>query len=159
LTVALNQPRTSGLTALLPSFENLSRDPDNAYFTAGIQDKILSRLSKIAELKVISRISTQYYKSAPENCARLRDNSAWLASFSSQRDGAFLSKIDIRQKNIAGKGELYRVEDVMLSGGVLQTKSGTVLTPLEMPTPSPTPVTSAGERGAEPSAIPMSSPR
>src|SRR5438874_3743184 len=55
--------------AVLP-FENLSRDPDNAYFADGIQDEILTRLSKIAELKVISRTSTQHYKSAPEN---LRD--------------------------------------------------------------------------------------
>src|SRR5881398_3413755 len=52
--------------AVLP-FENLSRDPDNAYFTDGIQDEILTRLSKIAALKVISRTSTQHYKSAPEN--------------------------------------------------------------------------------------------
>ena len=52
--------------AVLP-FENLSRDPDNAYFADGIQDEILTRLSKIANLKVISRNSTQKYKSAPEN--------------------------------------------------------------------------------------------
>src|SRR5436190_9122159 len=52
--------------AVLP-FENLSRDPDNAYFADGIQDEILTRLSKIADLKVISRTSTQHYKSAPEN--------------------------------------------------------------------------------------------
>src|SRR5436305_4778147 len=52
--------------AVLP-FENLSRDPDNAYFADGIQDEILTRLSKIADLKVISRTSTQQYKSAPEN--------------------------------------------------------------------------------------------
>jgi len=52
--------------AVLP-FENRSSDPDNAYFTAGIHDEILARLSKIADLKVISRTSTQYYKSAPEN--------------------------------------------------------------------------------------------
>ncbi|HXX41984.1 MAG TPA: tetratricopeptide repeat protein, partial [Chthoniobacterales bacterium] len=52
--------------AVLP-FENLSRDPDNAYFTDGIQDEILTRLSKIAALKVISRTSTQKYKSAPDN--------------------------------------------------------------------------------------------
>jgi hypothetical protein len=45
-------------------------------------------------------------------------------------------------KNVAGKGELYGVEDVMLSGGVLKTKSGTILTPLEMPTPSPIPMIS-----------------
>jgi len=50
--------------AVLP-FENLSRDPDNAYFAEGMQDEILARLSKIADLKVISRTSTQKYKSAP----------------------------------------------------------------------------------------------
>ena len=52
--------------AVLP-FENLSRDPDNAYFAEGIQDEILTRLSKIADLKVISRTSTRQYKSAPAN--------------------------------------------------------------------------------------------
>ena len=58
-----------------------------------------------------------------------------------------------------GKGELYRVEDVMLSGGVLQTKNGTVLTPLELPTPSPTPMLSPSEPEIEPPAIPMMTPR
>jgi TolB-like protein len=48
-------------------FENLSRDPENAYFAEGIQDEILTRLSKIADLKVISRTSTQHYKSTPAN--------------------------------------------------------------------------------------------
>ena len=52
--------------AVLP-FENLSSDKANAYFADGIQDEILTRLSKIADLKVISRTSTQRYKSAPEN--------------------------------------------------------------------------------------------
>jgi serine/threonine protein kinase/Tfp pilus assembly protein PilF len=52
--------------AVLP-FENLSSDKENAYFAEGIQDEILTRLSKIAELKVISRTSTQRYKSAPDN--------------------------------------------------------------------------------------------
>jgi len=52
--------------AVLP-FENLSNDKENAYFADGIQDEILTRLSKIADLKVISRTSTQHYKSAPEN--------------------------------------------------------------------------------------------
>jgi TolB-like protein/Flp pilus assembly protein TadD len=55
--------------AVLP-FENLSRDPDNAYFTEGVQDEILTRLAKVADLKVISRTSTQHFKSAPED---LRD--------------------------------------------------------------------------------------
>jgi TolB-like protein/Tfp pilus assembly protein PilF len=52
--------------AVLP-FDNLSRDPDNAYFTEGIQEEILTRLAKIADLKVISRASTQRFKSAPDN--------------------------------------------------------------------------------------------
>ena len=52
--------------AVLP-FENRSDDKANAYFADGIQDEILTRLSKIADLKVISRTSTQHYKSAPEN--------------------------------------------------------------------------------------------
>jgi TolB-like protein/class 3 adenylate cyclase/Tfp pilus assembly protein PilF len=52
--------------AVLP-FENRSHDPENAYFAYGIQDEILTRLSKIADLKVISRTSTQHYKSAPTN--------------------------------------------------------------------------------------------
>jgi TolB-like protein/Tfp pilus assembly protein PilF/class 3 adenylate cyclase len=52
--------------AVLP-FENLSHDPDNAYFAEGMQDEILARLSRIADLKVISRTSTQKYKSAPDN--------------------------------------------------------------------------------------------
>src|SRR5437870_10108279 len=52
--------------AVLP-FENRSEDKANAYFADGIQDEILTRLSKIADLKVISRTSTQHYKSAPEH--------------------------------------------------------------------------------------------
>jgi TolB-like protein/class 3 adenylate cyclase/Tfp pilus assembly protein PilF len=52
--------------AVMP-FENRSEDKANAYFADGIQDEILTRLSKIADLKVISRTSTQHYKSAPEN--------------------------------------------------------------------------------------------
>jgi TolB-like protein/class 3 adenylate cyclase/Tfp pilus assembly protein PilF len=52
--------------AVLP-FENRSEDKANAYFADGIQDEILTRLAKIADLKVISRTSTQHYKSAPEN--------------------------------------------------------------------------------------------
>src|SRR5436309_2986831 len=50
--------------AVLP-FVNLSRDPDNAYFCEGVQDEILTRLAKVADLKVISRTSTQRFKSAP----------------------------------------------------------------------------------------------
>jgi TolB-like protein/class 3 adenylate cyclase/Tfp pilus assembly protein PilF len=56
--------------AVLP-FENRSRDPDNAYFADGMQDEILTRLAKIADLKVISRTSTQHYKSVPENLSQI----------------------------------------------------------------------------------------
>jgi TolB-like protein/Tfp pilus assembly protein PilF len=52
-------------------FENLSRDPDNAYFTEGVQDEILTRLAKIADLKVISRTSTQRFKSSPDNLPQI----------------------------------------------------------------------------------------
>jgi TolB-like protein/Tfp pilus assembly protein PilF len=52
--------------AVLP-FENLSRDPDTAYFADGIQEEIRTRLAKIADLKVISRTSTQRYKSSPDD--------------------------------------------------------------------------------------------
>jgi TolB-like protein/Tfp pilus assembly protein PilF len=68
----LRRPTRSALAiveksiAVLP-FENRSEDKANAYFADGIQDEILTRLSKIADLKVISRTSTQHYKSAPEN--------------------------------------------------------------------------------------------
>src|SRR5437764_1290650 len=63
-SAALGIPEKS--IAVLP-FENLSSDKENAYFADGIQDEILTRISKIADLKVISRTSTQHYKSAPEN--------------------------------------------------------------------------------------------
>jgi adenylate cyclase len=74
-TNTVSAARTEGATvpsksiAVLP-FDNLSRDPDNAFFTEGIQDEILTRLAKVADLKVISRTSTQHFKSAPED---LRD--------------------------------------------------------------------------------------
>ncbi len=56
--------------AVLP-FDNLSRDPDNAYFAEGVQDEILTRLAKVADLKVISRTSTQRFKSAPDNLPQI----------------------------------------------------------------------------------------
>jgi TolB-like protein/class 3 adenylate cyclase/Tfp pilus assembly protein PilF len=56
--------------AMLP-FENLSRDPDNAYFATGIQDEILTRLAKIGALKVISRNSTQRYAARPGNLSEI----------------------------------------------------------------------------------------
>ena len=56
--------------AVLP-FQNLSSDPENAYFTDGIQAEVLTRLAKIADLKVISRASTQRYQSEPGNLAEI----------------------------------------------------------------------------------------
>ena len=56
--------------AVLP-FDNLSHDPENAYFSEGIQDEILTRLAKIAELKVISRTSTQRFKSSPNDLRQI----------------------------------------------------------------------------------------
>jgi TolB-like protein/Tfp pilus assembly protein PilF len=55
--------------AVLP-FDSLSEDKNNAYFAEGVQDEILTRLAKVADLKVISRTSTQRFKSAPSD---LRD--------------------------------------------------------------------------------------
>ena len=56
--------------AVLP-FDNLSGDPNNAYFAEGIQEEILTRLAKIADLKVISRTSTQRYQSKPDNLGEI----------------------------------------------------------------------------------------
>src|SRR6478609_960282 len=56
--------------AVLP-FENLSDDKANAYFATGIQDEIMTRLAKIADLKVISRTSTQQYQSQPGNLSQI----------------------------------------------------------------------------------------
>src|SRR5437773_2011607 len=56
--------------AVLP-FENLSEDPNNAYFAEGIQEEILTRLASIAELKVISRASTQHYNNKPRNLSEI----------------------------------------------------------------------------------------
>ena len=69
-------PNESGTTAnaksiaVLP-FDNLSRDPDNAYFCEGVQDEILTSLAKVADLKVISRTSTQHFKSSPDNLPQI----------------------------------------------------------------------------------------
>ena len=68
-TELIRRPVTNGI-AVLP-FENLSPDPDNAYFAEGIQEEILTRLASIADLKVISRTSTQHYQSKPRNLAEI----------------------------------------------------------------------------------------
>jgi len=62
----VNQPISEKSLAVLP-FANLSGNPENAYFAAGIQDEIITRLAKIGQLKVISCLSTQRFKSAPDD--------------------------------------------------------------------------------------------
>jgi serine/threonine protein kinase/Flp pilus assembly protein TadD len=73
--MTLNRERKSAVpvpksVTVLP-FENLSRDPDNAYFADGMQEEILTRLARIADLKVISRTSTQRYQSKPRNLSQI----------------------------------------------------------------------------------------
>jgi len=67
---AASLPVPNKSIAVLP-FDNLSGDPQNAYFSEGVQDEILTRLAKIAELKVISRTSTQRFKSAPNDLRQI----------------------------------------------------------------------------------------
>jgi TolB-like protein/Flp pilus assembly protein TadD len=71
-TARQNEPSTvpEKSIAVLP-FESLSEDKSNAYFAEGVQDEILTRLTKVADLKVISRTSTQQFKSAPENLPQI----------------------------------------------------------------------------------------
>jgi len=62
---------SSGKSIAVLPFENLSDDKANAYFATGIQDEIMTRLAKIADLKVISRTSTQQYPSKPGNLSQI----------------------------------------------------------------------------------------
>ena len=73
-----HSPATKTTTSAIPEksiavlpFENLRADADNAYFADGIQGEILTRLANIADLKVISRASTQRYQSKPRNLAEI----------------------------------------------------------------------------------------
>ena len=69
-TEFIRHPVVTNGIAVLP-FENLSPDPANAYFADGIQEEILTRLAGIADLKVISRTSTQRYQSKPRNLSQI----------------------------------------------------------------------------------------
>jgi adenylate cyclase len=69
-TVATNLPTLHKSIAVLP-FENLSQDKANEYFADGIQEEILTRLSRIGDLKVISRTSTQRFKSSPQDIVQV----------------------------------------------------------------------------------------
>jgi len=64
---ALAPPKIEPKSIAVLPFDNLSHDPENAYFSEGVQDEILTRLAKIGDFKVISRTSTEKYKSAPDN--------------------------------------------------------------------------------------------
>ena len=70
-TSSRQSPKTAEKSIAVLPFENRSEDKANAYFAEGVQDEILTRLSKIADLKVTSRTSTQHYKSVPENLAEI----------------------------------------------------------------------------------------
>jgi TolB-like protein len=86
--------------AILP-FENLSSDKDNAYFTDGVQDEILTDLAKIAELKVISRTSVMQYKSgAPRN---LREDVDGMLTLRASKVVVF-----VRKRSLMCKGSHWR---------------------------------------------------
>src|SRR6516165_805620 len=93
--------------AVLP-FENRSEERANAYFAEGIQDEILTRLSKIADLKVISRTSTQRYKSAPENLPEIarRLGVAHILEGSVQKSGDAV-RVNVQLINAATDSHLW----------------------------------------------------
>jgi len=93
--------------AVLP-FENRSEDKANAYFADGIQDEILGRLSKIADLKVTSRTSTQHYKSAPENLREVATQLgvAHILEGSVQKSGDAV-RISVRLINATNDSQLW----------------------------------------------------
>ncbi len=98
--------------AVLP-FDNFSRDPQNAYFCEGVQDEILTRLAKIADLKVISRTSTQHFKSAPDNLpadreATRRRPHPRRQRAESERSGARECAADQRADRCASLGRHFR---------------------------------------------------
>ncbi len=93
--------------AVLP-FENRSEDKANAYFAGSIQDEILTRLSKIADLKVISRTSTQHYKSAPENLPEIAKQLgvAYILEGSVQKSGEAL-RVNVQLIKAANDSHLW----------------------------------------------------
>src|SRR5215813_10696367 len=93
--------------AVLP-FENRSEEKANSYFAEGIQDEILTRLSKIADLKVISRTSTQHYKSMPENLPQIAKQLgvAHILEGSVQRSGDAV-RVNVQLINAATDSHLW----------------------------------------------------
>jgi hypothetical protein len=74
-------PAVHGKSIAVLPFANLSEEKGNAYFAEGIQDEILTRLAKVADLKVISRTSAQHFKSSPENLPEIAKQLAWRTSW------------------------------------------------------------------------------
>src|SRR5437867_5302134 len=93
--------------AVLP-FENRSEEKANAYFADGVQDEILARLSKVADLKVISRTSTQRYKSAPENLPEIAKQLgvAHILQGSVQKSGEAV-RVNVRLVKAANESHLW----------------------------------------------------
>ena len=93
--------------AVLP-FENLSENKENAYFVDGIQDEVITRLAKIGELRVISRSSTQRYKTRPSNLAEIaRDlGVSHLVEGTVQRVGDRV-RINVQLIRAANEGHLW----------------------------------------------------
>jgi len=106
-SLALNPPVAEKSIAVLP-FENRSEEKANAYFAEGIQDEILTRLSKIADLKVISRTSTQHYESAPENLPEIAKQLgvAHILEGSVQKSGDVV-RVNVQLINAANDSHLW----------------------------------------------------
>ena len=113
--VSNQHPKTVSLAPTIPEksiavlpFENRSEEKANAYFAEGIQDEILTRLSKIADLKVISRTSTQHYKSAPENVSEIAKQLgvAHILEGSVQKSGDAV-RVNVQLINAANDSHLW----------------------------------------------------
>ena len=91
---------------MLP-FENLSEDKANAYFADGIQDEILTRLAKIADLKVISRTSTQHYQERAGQSAR--DRKATWSGPHPGRERAKERRLGARERAANQSSQLIRI--------------------------------------------------
>ena len=93
--------------AVLP-FENLSENKENAYFVDGMQDEVITRLAKIGQLRVISRTSTQRYKTRPSNLAEIANELgvSHLVEGTVQRVGDRV-RINVQLIRAANEGHLW----------------------------------------------------
>src|SRR5262249_17223430 len=101
------QDKIDKSVAVLP-FQNLSSDPDNAYFADGIQEEVLTRLTKIGDLKVISRTSTQGYQSESGNLAEIAKELgvANILEGSVQKAGNQV-RVNVRLANVQTRSQLW----------------------------------------------------